>query len=262
MRWTLVPVILLAGAVAVSAAVLEDDFETTPVGSLPAGWTVATPWGDWAPGPVFAEVAASPTGGQALKFWHGTDWAGGGYGASSGEVDTPFIAVGDPAGDKIKIEFDMWKENWRTWQVGGDQAWINSFPGAAIHMNDNPAGPNEMYVGRDGPSPADLADAPEAEWMHVSLFYDAATGNYSNVVSYASGSGGGTFTGTDDNDIAGQFWFGGWAFQSTMDAAPAPPGGIYDNVVYLDNFRMEVVPEPTTLALLGLAGVALLRRRR
>jgi hypothetical protein len=260
MRWSLVPILVLSGAVAVSAAILEEDFESTAIGALPAGWTVATPWGDWAPGPVTAEVAASPTGGQALMFVHGTDW--GSYGASSGEVDTPFIAVSDPATDKISIQFDMWKENWRTWQVAGDQAWVNSFPGAAIHMNDNPAGPNEMYVGRDGPAPADVPDAPESEWISVSLYYDAATGQYSNSVSYASGSGGGTFTGTDDNEIAGQFWFGGWAFQSTMDAAPTPPGGEYDNVVYIDNFRMETIPEPATMTLLGLAGLALLRRRR
>jgi hypothetical protein len=255
MRWTLVPILILAGAVAASAVVLEDDFESTAIGALPAGWGVVTPWGDWAPGPVTAEVAASPTGGQALMFVLGTDW--GSYGASSGEVQTPFLAVGDPANDKLSIQFDMWKENWRTWQMLGDQS---SVP--VIHMNDNPAGPNEMYVGRDGPAPADLADVPESEWVSIDMAFDAATDAWEYSVNYASGSGGGTFNGTSDAEIAGQFWFGGWAFQTTMSADPVPPGGEFDNVVYIDNFRMEVVPEPATMTLLGLAGLALLRRRR
>lgn len=258
MRKMLIPVILLAGALAVSAAVLEENFEATPLGALPAGWSMITPWGDWAPGLAYAEVAPSPTGGQALKFWHGTDWAS--YGGSSGQVNSPALAVGDPTNDKILIEFDMWKENWRTWQVFTDiTSW---FPAAGLHMNDDPNKPNYMFVGRDGPDPADLMDVPEAEWVRVSLYYDAETGVYSNVISYASGSGGGTFTGVSDKDIGGQFRFGGWAFKTTMDAAPTPPGGNYDNAVYIDNFRMQVIPEPTTMALLGLAGVALLRRRR
>ncbi len=257
MRWIFIMTIVVAAALSAQAVVLENDFEGETPGTLPAGWSVASPWGEWAPGPAFAEVASAPGGGQALKFWLGTDWAQ--YGASSGEVDTPYLTVNDPANDKLSIVFDMWKENWRTWQVAGDQTW---FPGGGIHMNDNPAGPNEMYVGRDGPAPADLTDVPEAEWIHVEMFFDAATDYWETSVTYPSGSGGATFSGTNSNDIAGQFWFGGWAFKSTMDAAPTPPGGVYDNVVYIDNFRMEIVPEPVTLSLLGFAGLALLRRQR
>jgi hypothetical protein len=58
-------------------------------------------------------------------------------------------------------------------------------------------------------------------------------------VSYASGSGGGTFTGTNAVDIFGEIWFGGWFFKSTA-------GGwdpvVYENAWYVDNFSVSVAP--------------------
>ena len=91
-------------AFSASAALLEEDFEAVTPGALPDGWTLVTPWGDWAPGPVTAEVAASPTGGQALMFVHGTDWASYGAGkytqgfcrSASGRVSGPWVQVDEP----------------------------------------------------------------------------------------------------------------------------------------------------------------------
>ena len=110
------------------------------------------------------------------------------------------------------------------WQAAGDQSY---FPPGGIHMNDDPAKPNWMYVGNDGSVPADvLTDVPEGAWIHVDISFDAASDFWQTTVSYASGSGGGTFSGTrSDVDVVGEFWFGGWAFKSTMDAAPIPPAG-------------------------------------
>ena len=257
---TIVSLLCFAGSA--FAVGYSNDFEVEPVGSLPVGWYLLTPWGDWAPGPITASVQAAPGGGQALEVVWGTDWTN--YGASSGETGYTLDTTGYKGGPAVlKVEYDFWKENWRVWQVFGDQSW---FPPGGIHMNDNPAGPNEMYVGRDGPAPPDLADVPESAWVHVSGVYNDSTGLWQTSVTYAGGSGGGVFGGTyaTPNTIVGEYYFGGWAFKSTMDAAPVPPGGEYDNVLYIDNFSLSVVPEPGTISLVGagLIGLLALRRRK
>jgi hypothetical protein len=233
------------------------DFESDTPGTLPAGWYITTPWGDWAPGPITAEVGAAPGGGQALCVQWGTDWAS--YDASSGETGYTMDLGGmDPTTASMHVEYDFYKENWRVWQVFGDQSW---FPPGGVHMNDDPTKPNWMYVGRDGGDTADLDDVPESAWIHVESDFDAATDAWTTTVSYATGSGGGTFEGASENDVVGEIWFGGWAFRSTMDMEPSPPGGTYENVLYIDNFALTVIPEPAALALLALGGLALLRRR-
>jgi len=258
MKYLAIAAFLLVIVVPTFAASYIDDFEGATPGTLPAGWTLFTPWGDWAPGPVYAEVATAPTGGQALKFVQGTDWAN--YGASSGEIDYTFDMTGiDPNNALMHYEFDMWKENWLTWQMAGDQSY---FPPGGIHMNDNPSLPGNMFVGQD--SSPNLNDVPERAWIHVVMDYNSATKVWTTTVSYPGGSGGGTFTGTSTNPVAGQFWFGGWAFKSTMDAG----GGVYDNAVYLDNivFSVQNIPEPGSMlalasGLLGLGGFIIRRRK-
>ncbi len=230
-----------------------NNFEAEALGTLPAPFTVATPWGDWAPGPVTAEVAAAPGGGQAMKVVWGTDWAN--YGASSGELDCTLDMTGiDPATAILSVSYDFYKQNWRVWQVFGDQSW---FPPGGLHMNDNPTLPNEMVVGTDdyNNTTQHLYDVPENAWVHVASAYDAGTGVWQTAVTYGSGTGGGTFGGTyaTPNPVAGQYWWGGWAFQSTM-------GGQDENVLYIDNLNFGVTPEPASLLLIGLAALVLRRR--
>jgi hypothetical protein len=141
--------------------------------------------------------------------------------------------------------------------MAGDQSY---FPPGGIHMNDNPDYPNEMLVGHDD-LPSDLQNVPEGQWIHVETVFYAESDQWTTAVTWGGG-GGGAFSGTSTNDIAGQIWFGGWAFKSTMDAAPVPPGGVYDNVWYIDNFSLEVVPEPSVFLLAGLGLLALLRRKK
>ncbi len=245
---------LTTGAYAVG---YNSDFEADAPGTLPVGWYVFTPWGDFAPGPVTASVQAAPGGGQALMVEWGTDWAS--YGASSGEAGYTLDMTGlDPEDSILSVSYDFYKENYRVWQVFGDQSY---FPPGGIHMNDDPAKPNEMAIGTEDYANAalHLYDVPENMWVHVESMFDSATDAWTTTVSYPTGSGGGTFNGTSTNAIAGEYWFGGWAFQVTMDAAPAVP---YDNALYIDNFAFEVVPEPSLLALLGLGAIAVLGRRR
>jgi hypothetical protein len=134
-------------------------------------------------------------------------------------------------------------------------------------MNDNPNGPGQMYVGQD--ATVTLLDVPSA-WVHVVQEFDAGTNAWTARVSYASGSGGGTFTGTNENDIIGDFFYGGWAFQTTMDDGYGVGQGVYENAIYVDNVSLSIentqVPEPTGLlalasGLAGLTGFAARKRR-
>jgi hypothetical protein len=244
----------LALSVGAGAVNYSTDFEADAVGTLPDGWYLATPWGDWAPGPITAAVQAAPGGGQALKVVWGTDWES--YGASSGETGYTLDMTGlDPENSILSVSYDFNKVNWRVWQMFGDQTYV---PPGGIHMNDDPNKPNWMYVGRDGGDTPDLSDVPENMWIHVESTFDSATNQWNTSVGWTGG--GGNFNGISENAIAGQYWFGGWAFQSTMDAAPIPPGGQYFNSLFIDNFSFEVIPEPAALMLLGV-GVLALRRR-
>lgn len=232
------------------------DFEADAAGTLPAGWYLATPWGDWAPGPITAGVEAAPGGGQALKVVWGTDWAS--YGASSGETGYTMDVTGiDTANGELTVSYDMYRENWGVWMMFGDQSGLAP---AGIHMNDDPGKPNHGVVGTTDYAQTQylMTDMPEAAWIHFEATYNSGTGDWMTTVSYTSGSGGGTFSGTyaTPAEIAGEYWFGGWAFQSTMDAG----SGVYDNALYIDNFSMTVTPEPTSLLLISLAGLFIRRR--
>lgn len=266
--------ILLALGVMLAAPVVADsysnDFEGDTPGELPDDWYLATPWGDWAPGPIEAYVDMRPDGrGQALKIVWGTDW--GQYGASSGEVGYTLGAPADPQMALLTYEYDFYKWHWGVWQVTGDQSW---FPPGGLHMNDNatpdPPPPDgdprgEMFVGRDGPWPADLHDVPELEWVHVETVFNSMTDEWMTRVSYPGG-GGDLFEGLSENGIAGEWFFGGWAFKSTMDQWAEYYGeGNYDNYVYIDNFAIsvELIPEPGTLfGFASVLGLLALRRRK
>jgi len=107
-----------------------------------------------------------------------------------------------------------------------------------------------------------LTDCPLDEWMHVETTFNAATDQWTTSVSYTSGSGGGTFSGTNAEDVTGEIFWGGWFFEYIADGWDPV---VYENAWYIDNFSVSVtpIPEPSVflLASLGLPALLALRRR-
>jgi hypothetical protein len=102
-----------------------------------------------------------------------------------------------------------------------------------------------------------------AGWHHVAVTYDAVAGG----ALYIDGDPNGTFAA--GGNIVTQpgpltiGWEGGWSSQRwSGDLADV---GLWDVALHpndIKNIYNKGVPEPATIALLGLGGVALLRRRR
>lgn len=252
MRGALVTLAVVALAIPAFAVDYSNNFESETIGTLPAGWSVVTPWGSWAPGTITAEVAAAPGGGQAMKVVWDTDWANN-TGAASGEVDCN-IDLGGLDGNTavMTASYDFYNVSDRVWQWFND----NGTGTANLQMGDDPGSDGAMNVN----DAAALTDVPINAWVHVCQSINAGTGDWAVIVSYSGGSGGGTFFGTADpsaTSLIGQYSWGGWMFQLQSDAAPAVP---YDNGLYVDNFCISYTPEPASLLILGLGGL-LLRRR-
>ncbi|MBN2446866.1 MAG: PEP-CTERM sorting domain-containing protein [Phycisphaerae bacterium] len=237
---------LVSGA---TAFTYSTDFETDTVGSMPAGWYIATPW--WDVGTVTGGVADAPGGGQAMKLEWGTEWAN--YDFTSGEVGY----TGDMTGQDLTTavmtaEYDFYNVSDRVWQMFADQG---SGVGN-INLEDAPEADGRALVN----GVAALTDVPIGEWVHVTHTLNAGTGAWQTAISYGSGTGGGTFSGTEDPSgitLMGEYWFGGWMFKLQSDADPAVA---YDNGLFIDNFSLAVTPEPTSMLLFGLAALVLRRR--
>jgi len=132
-----------------------------------------------------------------------------------------------------------------------------------------------------------------ASWGDQALLFSGpgkAIVNFSGATVYAFSFASGDFN-ADKDDIYFQTWSGAGATGTLLDSGSfhipytynltnnqfktyaysgAPVGSVRfwgvgkggDTSLYFDNLRIRTIPEPASLALLGLAGVWVLRRRR
>lgn len=106
-----------------------------------------------------------------------------------------------------------------------------------------------------------LVDAiPEGKWFQVWFQFLTDTGGSSGDVGYTAVAGGGATTTVSFNYGALPVDFANPGNWTQLRIGTNPGGGFDATAVYIDNIR--VTPEPATLALLGMGGLALIRRRR
>jgi len=243
---------------AVVGDVFTEDFEGMTVGAFPtpngtlddgsaAPYWVHDNWG-YTTEPLVMEA----TWANSTKFF-GVDAfaAGKSWGANTGWI----IAAGaDAHPEIIKLEFDMMvrmdfaiNRGPRVYLTDSDGGWhtagINwrnpgsDEPGVTIW---DPSGSNDVYV----------APALEQEWQHYELIVNT---NTSTISVSVDGSTPVTVTYTPSDGVN----------RATPDSVYIYGlGSKYVRRYFLDNFRLEVLPEPASLALLGMGGLLMLARRR
>lgn len=160
------------------------------------------------------------------------------------------------------------------------------YEGFSWNLNDPNAGTRGagnfrmyLFVGADKGfvyEPSDADTGADNQWRFLAVTYDG-TLTTDNLKYYVGGVStpvtqlGSTLTidgGATLASDAGLFSLGNTSAAPTANTAP--PGFMDDARVYdevldltgLDQVRLENIPEPATMALLGLAGAMLLRRRR
>ena len=117
-------VVIIALALAASPALAEvysNDFDAETPGSVPAGWTSGQWWGGETTGEAICQVVANPYGaGQVLQLTFENNWDVHTDESSNGFVNGPMLTVADPSMAILTMEFDIYKDNWRAWELIGD----------------------------------------------------------------------------------------------------------------------------------------------
>ena len=238
----------------------SNDFEAETPGSVPAGWASGQWWGGATAGEAFCQVVANPYGaGQVLQMSFENNWDVHTDLFSNGYVIGPLLTTADPANAILTMEFDIYKDNWRAWELIGDND-VN-WPVGGAHFNDNPGNEFKAWIGDDAGDP-EMADVPQDGLIHVSTVFNSTTDAWSTTWTY--GGVDHVFTGTNIADATPQFFFGGWMFKSQLDRVGDDGGPFAQSSLYLDNLTYSVtaVPEPGILLLSSLGLLAMLRRKK
>jgi hypothetical protein len=188
----------------------------------------------------------------------GTVVSFGGDNATGAYIDAGLIIL------PLTLEQDF---TWAFWakQVGDgtgiNETMLGNRHGASDDLNFSKFTPThfEFYDNGDTSGFIDYEDIPSCVWLHHTVVKDGDTFTYyrhdADGVLIETGSS----TTTAElvalpfymgGDAAGERWYG-WLSDVR----------IYDQALTIDEVR-TTVPEPTTIALLGIGGMALLRRRR
>mgnify|MGYP005839650687 CR=1 FL=1 len=241
-----------------------NDFESETLGTMPAGFTNGQWWGGELAGLARATVVSNPYGsGQVLKLGFDNDWNTYTDNFSNGYVLGPALECAMPENAVFVMEFDMAKDNWRAWQMLGDND--PNFPIGGVHFNDGDTAAFTGWVNNFGPD-NQLDNVPMDEWIHVRTEYNSGTGIWTATYSY--GGNDYDFNGTSTNPVSPQLFFGGWMYRWQVErSGPDGPAGTFsDSSIYLDNLDMSVqcIPEPGTIAMfvLGLFGLAAYSRKK
>ncbi len=239
----------------------------------------------------FSSPLWNPPDGVSTFAWQ-SDGGGGGYlveipkDGSDGANNRGLIAYdanGDAAGattfSQVSVEFDLMVRGTYT----GNYVFFGLSPdfttgsGYGVNMMvDNAWSPEAIeeiaiYSGHDTSKwwPAGATSATTAysqlgtldEWYHVAVDY-TLDGSGDRAISYTISNSGGdevtdsaTLTGNATAALDGEFYFWNSGYSSS-DRVPA------DGFYRIDNFQITEIPEPASMALLGVGGLLIWRRRR
>ena len=248
---------LLAGTA--SAAVYSDNFDSYGVTTTMTGGLGTPSWEQTNNGAV--EAVANPSGGGNAVM---KSAAGSGLGYRGAHVNA---AMQQPSETFARVQADVYKDSSTGWHNTQEmKVFLNgtNLPNLGGYNHQN------LYKGGIGNySPGLLMQCPGATNVAASGFQNdtwftiVMTADYSTagqidftVNMYAQGDVGGTALTSQAGTVT-----------SGHTLVPAGGGGLImtdgAGAVYMDNFELEFIPEPTTLAVLALmGGLTLLRRRR
>jgi hypothetical protein len=251
-------IFLLVGFTAISQATLVDSFESYDTGNVR---DVADPPWTALGGTGQADIFGDGTGNKVLGFGWNSGWRGCARGlgpvADTSSATTLFMrwyVVNDQVDHSVGLS-DL--------AVGDMAQWFDDFEVQIAGVKDATAddGLLDMKV-RDGGSTTTVAQLSTGQWYNIWAVIDQTADTYDVYVTT------GTADATVSDRVADDFAFRNGTTDSLVSFlacgynAPDQQDLWVDDIHLTDGQDLSYVPEPMTIALLGLGGLAVFRRRK